>query len=51
MVNQICIVGAVQSISEGLYFAMKAGLDAKKVADLVARARAGRGSWPTGRTR
>jgi 3-hydroxyisobutyrate dehydrogenase len=52
MVNQICIVGAIQSISEGLYFAKTAGLDAKKVANLVsARARAGRGSWPTGPTR
>jgi 3-hydroxyisobutyrate dehydrogenase len=35
MVNQICIVGAIQSISEGLYFAKTAGLDAKKVAALV----------------
>jgi 3-hydroxyisobutyrate dehydrogenase len=52
MVNQICIVGAIQSISEGLFFAKTAGLDAKKVANLVsARARAGRGSWPTGPTR
>jgi 3-hydroxyisobutyrate dehydrogenase len=51
MVNQICIVGAIQSISEGLYFAKTAGLDAKKVAALCPRARAGRGSWPTGPTR
>jgi 3-hydroxyisobutyrate dehydrogenase len=51
MVNQICIVGAIQSISEGLYFAKTAGLDAKKVAAWSARARAGPGSWPTGRTR
>lgn len=43
MVNQVCIVGAVQSISEGLYFAMKAGLDAKKVADLVSQGAGG--SW------
>lgn len=43
MVNQVCIVGAVQSISEGLYFAMKAGLDAKKVAKLVAQGAGG--SW------
>jgi len=43
MVNQVCIVGAVQSISEGLYFAMKAGLDPKKVADLVSQGAGG--SW------
>jgi 3-hydroxyisobutyrate dehydrogenase len=49
MVNQVCIAGAIQSISEGLYFAMKAGLDPKKVADLVSQGRAGRGNWPTAR--
>ncbi|MFV1878464.1 NAD(P)-dependent oxidoreductase [Nioella sp.] len=43
MVNQVCIVGSVQSISEGLYFAMKAGLDAKKVAKLVSQGAGG--SW------
>ena len=43
MVNQLCIAGAVQAISEGLYFAMKAGLDAKKVADLVSQGAGG--SW------
>ncbi|WP_261331792.1 NAD(P)-dependent oxidoreductase [Maritalea mobilis] len=43
MVNQICIVGAIQSISEGLYFAMKAGLDPKKVANLVSQGAGG--SW------
>lgn len=43
MVNQVCIVGAIQSISEGLYFAMKAGLDPKKVADLVSQGAGG--SW------
>ena len=43
MINQVCIVGAVQSISEGLYFAMKAGLDPKKVADLVSQGAGG--SW------
>jgi 3-hydroxyisobutyrate dehydrogenase len=43
MVNQVCIVGAIQSISEGLYFAQKAGLDAKKVADLVSQGAGG--SW------
>jgi 3-hydroxyisobutyrate dehydrogenase len=43
MVNQICIVGAIQSISEGLYFAKTAGLDAKKVAALVSQGAGG--SW------
>ena len=43
MVNQICIVGAIQSISEGLYFAQKAGLDAKKVGALVSQGAGG--SW------
>jgi 3-hydroxyisobutyrate dehydrogenase len=43
MVNQICIVGAIQSISEGLYFAKTAGLDAKKVANLVSQGAGG--SW------
>jgi 3-hydroxyisobutyrate dehydrogenase len=43
MVNQICIVGAIQSISEGLWFAQTAGLDAKKVAGLVSQGAGG--SW------
>jgi len=43
MINQVCIAGAIQSVSEGLYMAMKAGLDAKKVAQLVAQGAGG--SW------
>jgi len=43
MVNQVCIAGAIQSISEGLYLAMKAGLDPKKVAGLVSQGAGG--SW------
>ena len=43
MINQVCIAGAVQSISEGLFMAMEAGLDAKKVAALVAQGAGG--SW------
>ena len=43
MVNQICIAGLVQAMSEGLYLAMKAGLDAKMVADLVSQGAGG--SW------
>jgi len=43
MVNQICIAGLVQAMSEGLFFAMQAGLDPKKVADLVSQGAGG--SW------
>ena len=35
MVNQICIGGLVQGLSEGLAFADKAGLDAKKVVGVI----------------
>ncbi|MDH5748707.1 MAG: NAD(P)-dependent oxidoreductase [Rhodospirillales bacterium] len=37
MVNQICIAGLVQGLSEGLNFAMKAGLDAKQVVDVISK--------------
>lgn len=43
MVNQICIAGVVQGISEGMFFAMEAGLDAKAVAKLVSSGAGG--SW------
>lgn len=43
MVNQVCIAGIVQGMSEGLHLAMEAGLDAKKVAQLVAQGAGG--SW------
>jgi len=43
MVNQVCIAGIVQGISEGLMLAMEAGLDAKQVARLVAQGAGG--SW------
>lgn len=43
MVNQICIVGLVQSLSEGLHFAGKAGLDIDKVIQAIAQGAAG--SW------
>jgi 3-hydroxyisobutyrate dehydrogenase-like beta-hydroxyacid dehydrogenase len=36
-VNQICIAGLVQGLSEGMAFAEKAGLDAKKVVDVIAK--------------
>ena len=37
MVNQISIVGLVQSLAEGLYFATRAGLDAKKVIEVISK--------------
>ncbi|WP_236024656.1 NAD(P)-dependent oxidoreductase [Arenibaculum pallidiluteum] len=37
MVNQICIAGLVQGLSEGLAFAMKAGLDANRVLDVIGK--------------
>jgi 3-hydroxyisobutyrate dehydrogenase len=37
MVNQICIAGLVQGLSEGLNFALKAGLDAKLVLDVISK--------------
>ncbi|MBC6437448.1 MAG: NAD(P)-dependent oxidoreductase [Rhodobacteraceae bacterium] len=43
MINQVCIAGAIQSVSEGLFFAIKAGLDPKKVADLISQGAGG--SW------
>jgi len=43
MVNQICIAGLVQGLSEGLNFAQKAGLDGAKVIDVISKGAAG--SW------
>ena len=43
MVNQICIAGLVQGLSEGLNFAEKAGLDVKEVVDVISAGAAG--SW------
>lgn len=37
MVNQICIAGTVQGLSEALHFASRAGLDAKAVVDVIAK--------------
>jgi 3-hydroxyisobutyrate dehydrogenase len=37
MVNQICIAGLVQALSEGLAFAQKAGIDAKRVLDVISK--------------
>ena len=43
MVNQICIAGLVQGLSEALNFAMKAGLDGEQVIDAISGGAAG--SW------
>ena len=37
MVNQICIAGLVQALSEGLAFSEKAGLDSKLVLDVISK--------------
>ena len=36
MVNQICIAGLVQALSEGLHFARRSGLDAERVVEVIA---------------
>ena len=37
MVNQICIAGLVQGLSEGVAFAVNAGLDADLVFDVISK--------------
>jgi 3-hydroxyisobutyrate dehydrogenase len=37
MVNQICIAGLVQALSEGLRFARAAGLDPQRVVDVISK--------------
>lgn len=43
MVNQICIAGLVQGLSEGIHFGRKAGLDIEKVISVISKGAAG--SW------
>jgi 3-hydroxyisobutyrate dehydrogenase len=43
MVNQICIAGLLQGLSEGMNFGLKAGLDMPKVIDCISKGAAG--SW------
>ncbi len=43
MVNQICIAGLLQGLSEGLHFAEKAGLDGRAVIEVIGGGAAG--SW------
>jgi len=47
MVNQICIAGLVQALSEGLDFARAAGLDPLAVVEVIPRARRSPGRWKT----
>ncbi|MCH7888086.1 MAG: NAD(P)-dependent oxidoreductase [Proteobacteria bacterium] len=37
MVNQICGVGIIQGLAEGLNFALRAGLDANRVIDVISK--------------
>ena len=43
MVNQICIAGVLQGLSEGMNFAQRAGLDGEAVLDVISKGAAG--SW------
>ncbi len=43
MVNQICIAGVLQGLSEGMNFALKAGLDPNVVVEVISKGAAG--SW------
>ena len=43
MVNQICIAGLVQGLSEGMNFGRKAGLDMETVIEVISKGAAG--SW------
>jgi 3-hydroxyisobutyrate dehydrogenase len=42
-VNQICIAGLVQGLSEAIHFGLRAGLDMKAVLDVISKGAAG--SW------
>ncbi|MCB1448437.1 MAG: NAD(P)-dependent oxidoreductase, partial [Rhizobiaceae bacterium] len=43
MVNQICIAGLVQGLSEGVHFAKRAGLDVERLMPVLGKGAAG--SW------
>ncbi len=43
MINQICIAGLVQGLSEGINFGQRAGLDIEKVVEVISKGAAG--SW------
>jgi 3-hydroxyisobutyrate dehydrogenase len=37
MVNQVCIAGLVQALSEGIHFGVRAGLDIERVLDVIGK--------------
>ncbi len=43
MVNQVCLVGVIQGLAEGINFAIKSGLDPKKAIEVISQGAAG--SW------
>ena len=43
MVNQICIAGLIEGLAEGIHFAETAGLDVKRVVEVISQGAAG--SW------
>lgn len=43
MVNQICFIGLVQALSEGIHFGKRAGLDMEKVFEVISKGASG--SW------
>jgi 3-hydroxyisobutyrate dehydrogenase len=43
MINQICIAGLMQGLSEGIHFGKRAGLDIEKVVEVISKGAAG--SW------
>ena len=45
MVNQICIAGLLQALSEGIHFAQNAELDIGLVLDVISKGAAGSGKW------
>jgi 3-hydroxyisobutyrate dehydrogenase len=47
MMNQICIAGLMQGLSEALAFGQKAGLDGEKVVEVISQGAAGAGRWST----
>ncbi len=47
MMNQICIAGLVQGLSEAVHFGKRAGLDIEAVLDVISRARRDPGKWRT----
>ena len=47
MVNQICIAGLVQGLSEAINFGKKAGLNMEDVIEVISKGAANLGKWKT----